>query len=72
MDGWLSKFHVYVDGCFNQSYLAQCTYQATNAATFNDVLKYLNFDASDSNPIYGNSDTVQPPSIKVRVKTRYR
>ena len=32
----------------------------------------LNFDASRSNPIYGNSDTVQPPSIKVRVKTRYR
>ena len=72
MDGWLSKFHVYVDGCFNQSYLAQCTYQATNAATFNSVLKYLNFDASDSNSIYGNSDTVQTPSIKVRVKTRYR
>lgn len=34
--------------------------------------EYLNFDASRSNPIYGNSDTVQPPSIKVRVKTRYR
>ena len=32
----------------------------------------LSFDASRSNPIYGNSDTVQPPSIKVRVKTRYR
>ena len=29
-------------------------------------------DVSGSNPIYGNSDTVQPPSIKVRVKTRYR
>lgn len=31
-----------------------------------------NFDASRSNPIYGNSTTVQPPSIKVRVKTRYK
>lgn len=30
------------------------------------------FDASDSNPIYGNSATVQPPAIKVRVKTRYK
>ena len=30
------------------------------------------FDASRSNPIYGNSDTVQPPSVKVRVKTRYK
>ena len=33
---------------------------------------YTGFDASRSNPIYGNSDTVQPPSVKVRVKTRYR
>lgn len=32
----------------------------------------INFDASFSNPIYDNSDTVQPPSVKVRVKTRYR
>lgn len=32
----------------------------------------LNFDASKSNSIYGASDTVQPPSIKVRVKTRYK
>ena len=32
----------------------------------------VDFYASRSNPIYGNSDTVQPPSIKVRVKTRYK
>ena len=31
-----------------------------------------NIDASRSSSIYGNSDTVQPPSVKVRVKTRYR
>lgn len=31
-----------------------------------------NFAASRSNAIYGNSSTVQPPSIKVRVKTRYQ
>lgn len=30
------------------------------------------FDASLSNSIYNNSNTVQPPSIKVRVKTRYQ
>lgn len=30
------------------------------------------FDASRSNPIYGNSSTVQPPAIKCRVKTRYQ
>lgn len=30
------------------------------------------FDASRSSSIYGNSSTVQPPSIKVRVYTRYK
>ena len=29
-------------------------------------------DASRSNSIYGNSNTVQPPAIKVRVVTRYK
>ena len=32
----------------------------------------MGFDASRSNSIYGASSTVQPPSIKVRVKTRYQ
>lgn len=32
----------------------------------------LYFDASRSSSVYGNSTTVQPPSIKVRVKTRYQ
>ena len=31
----------------------------------------VNFDASRSNGIYGASNTVQPPAIKVRVYTRY-
>lgn len=31
----------------------------------------VNFDASRSNSIYGNSSTVQPPAIKCRVKTRW-
>lgn len=31
----------------------------------------INFSAANSNPIYGNSTTVQPPSVKVRVKTRF-
>lgn len=30
------------------------------------------FDASRSSSIYGNSTTVQPPAIKVRIKTRYQ
>lgn len=32
----------------------------------------LNFFASRSSSIYGNSDTVQPPAIKCRVFTRYQ
>lgn len=32
----------------------------------------VDFDASRANPIYGNSDTVQPPAIQVRVKMRYK
>lgn len=31
----------------------------------------LTFNASYSSSIYGNSSTVQPPSVKVRVKTRF-
>ena len=31
----------------------------------------INIDASLSSSIYGNSTTVQPPSVKVRVKTKY-
>jgi microcystin-dependent protein len=34
--------------------------------------QYLNFSASLSNSIYGNSSTVQPPAIKVRVYTKYQ
>ena len=34
--------------------------------------KQYNFAASRSNSVYGASSTVQPPAIKVRVKTRYK
>lgn len=34
-------------------------------------LNTIGFNASRSNLIYGNSTTVQPPSVKVRVKTRF-
>ena len=33
---------------------------------------YIDFNASRYNSIYGNSTTVQPPSIKVRIYTRYQ
>ena len=34
--------------------------------------KTMSFDANKSNLIYGNSSTVQPPAIKVKVYTRYK
>ena len=39
----------------------------------NSSFMQINLDASKSNSIYSNEvKTVQPPSIKVRVKTRYK
>lgn len=43
-----------------------------DASVGGTMLRGFNFDASRSNPIYGNSNTVQPPAIKVRVYTRYK
>ena len=43
-------------------------YAVVNAAGYNYSIK---MDASKYNEIYGASETVQPPSIIVRVKTRY-
>ena len=38
-----------------------------------NVVKKFSFDASQGgNEIYGNSDTVQPAAIKIRVVTRYK
>lgn len=31
-----------------------------------------NFDASRSNSVYGKSNTVQPPSLKIRIVTRFK
>lgn len=43
-----------------------------NTAPHQSSTRYrLNLDASSSNSIYGNSETVQPPAIKVRVKTKF-
>lgn len=47
------------------------TKRAADEGTANTTKK-LKFDASLSNSIYGNSNTVQPPAVKVRVYTRYK
>lgn len=41
-----------------------------NGRTYSN--RNYNFDASVSNAIFGANSTVQPPAIKVRVKTRYK
>lgn len=49
--------------------------KATKAITTtnnNNYYRRLNFSAQNSNSIYGASSTVQPPSIKARVYTRYQ
>ena len=42
-----------------------------NASGVNSVNR-LDFNANVASSIYGSSDTVRPPSVKVRVKTRYQ
>ena len=56
--------------------MSGCFYEGSAGNSYvgggNGTGNRLFFDASRSNPIYGNSNTVQPPSIKIRVKTRYQ
>lgn len=51
-------------------------YNDTSARCANDQdgrsVARIGFNAQNSNPIYGASNTVQPPAIKVRVKTRFQ
>ena len=44
--------------------------EASSNTDFDNDFWY--FNASKSNSIYGNSNTVQPPAIKVRVYTRWK
>lgn len=50
-----------IDGCFYQPNSTASVYRHYDQATQAPVI----FDASLSNPIYGNSTTVQPQSVKV-------
>lgn len=54
-------------GCFYRSGTSGRLENSNGSADPN-----IYFDASRSNSIYGASTTVQPPAIKVRVKTRYQ
>lgn len=56
-------------GCFAKTKLG--TVNTGGASGSDNRWSLITFNATSSNSIYGNSSTVQPPSIKVRVKTRY-
>ena len=57
-------------GCFR----GQLSISSGDSNYGGGVVRTARFDisASNSNPIYGKSQTVQPPAIKVRVVTRYK
>ena len=48
---------------------ATCGYN--NTGQYAAKIQKTSFDASLSNPIYGNSTTVQPPAIKVFILIKY-
>jgi len=62
-----------VSGAFSKNWLGGNTksIENTNPNTIGKVSSF-NFEASRSNAVYGASNTVQPPAIKVRVKTRFK
>lgn len=56
-------------GAFNQSYSSGSVFSAFGASGLGDVS--IVFAASDSNTIYGSSDTVQPPALVLLPQIRY-
>lgn len=54
-------------GCFKRDYFATGGYNGSSGQTTSN----FSLSLANSNPIYGSSSTVQPPSVKVRVKTRF-
>ena len=51
------------NGCFTFDNAAGIS--ITAGTTGANVLTSINFNAAQCNPIYGNSDTVQPPAIQL-------
>lgn len=58
------------DGCFKDMRNSAYNWNVGNNRQTQYNTTY--FNATNSNSIYGASTTVQPPAIKIRVKTRYR
>ena len=59
----LEEHYASVGGVFSSSGTISGVNGMSDAVTDYYQLKNLNFDASDANPIYGASDTVQPPAL---------
>lgn len=76
---WLSRSHsnnkagaVFESpsGCFYQSNYIEGTW-SYGMSNQNIAYRTQGMDASRSSSIYGNSTTVQPPAVKLRIKTRF-
>ena len=61
-----------INGAFSGIYGNQYPCAEPSSTSTYELLRGFNFNASNSNLLYGKSSTVQPPSIKVRVYTRYQ
>lgn len=56
-----------VSGAFSSANVGVNAVRAADGAAGTSTARFsLSFDASASNPIYGNSDTVQPPALTMR------
>lgn len=47
------------------------SYRNANNSSYHDAYYQVNFNAARSSTIYGNSDTVQPPAIKLIAQIKY-
>lgn len=71
--GKVSRFHVLNNQPSEGALYGTGLGTSPVGGTGNSSFMQINLDASKSNSIYSNEvKTVQPPSIKVRVKTRYK
>lgn len=58
-----SGTNTYSEGALSNPYTGNDGYPSNNASA--NKSRFIVFDASKSNPIYGTSDTVQPPAVNI-------
>ena len=61
----------YSSGALNGDDVLPDRYGVVPDANNDNLLRYLRFDASNSNTIYGGSNTTQPKSLTVRAIIKY-